>query len=245
MELYFAIDLLGGRAVRLCQGDYDRATVYSEDPAAVAAGFAAAGAKNLHLVDLDGARAGRPVNDGLIARIAGQSGLFVEVGGGIRDAAAAQRYFDAGASRVILGTAALEQPDFLDAMLRRYGARIAVGVDARGGRVATRGWLATSAVDSFEFCRSLRDRGVRTVIYTDIAKDGGGAGTNLDAYRRLTALTGLAVIASGGITAAAEITALAKLGAAGAILGRALYTGALTPAAALAAAGGSAEEEKA
>lgn len=228
MELFPAIDLRDGRAVRLCQGDYDQTTVYSDDPAAVAEEFKAQGARNLHLVDLDGARDGTLANFDIICAIVKAGGLFVEVGGGIRDEERVRRCLDAGADRVILGTAAVNDPVFLQNMVEKYGRKIAVGVDARDGKVATHGWRKTTEVDSFAFCASLRDRGVSTVIYTDIARDGGLQGTNLAAYRRLAAIRGLDVVASGGITSLSELSELDRIGAAGAILGKALYAGRLS-----------------
>lgn len=228
MELFPAIDLRDGRAVRLCQGDYDRTTVYSDDPAAVAEEFKAQGARNLHLVDLDGARDGTLANFDTICAIVKVGGLFVEVGGGVRDEERVRRYLDAGADRVILGTAAVNDPVFLQNMVEKYGRQIVVGVDARDGKVATHGWLETTGLDSFAFCESLRDRGVSTVIYTDIARDGSLGGTNLSAYRRLTAIRGLDVVASGGITDGSELLELESMGVSGAILGKALYTGRLS-----------------
>lgn len=238
MELFPAIDLRSGRAVRLVQGDYDRMTVYSDEPVQLAREFAAQGARSLHLVDLDGAKAGAPANFEVIRAITETSGLFVEVGGGVRTEAQLTRYLEAGAGRVILGTAAVTDPAFLGRMLKKYGPRIAVGVDAKGGRVATHGWQQLSELDSFGFCRRLRDLGVSAVIYTDISRDGRLAGTNLEAYRQLAGLKGLAVIASGGISSCEELARLQQLGLAGAILGKALYEGRLTLPAALRAAAG-------
>ena len=234
MELFPAIDLRAGQAVRLYQGDYNQTTVYSARPAAVAEEFKAQGARNLHLVDLDGAKDGTLANFDTICAIVKVGGLFVEVGGGIRDEDRVRRYLDAGVDRVILGTAAVNDPAFLDDMVSKYGKKIVVGVDAREGKVATHGWLETTEVDSFQFCQSLRDRGVSTVIYTDISRDGGLQGTNLEAYRRLTAIQGLDIVASGGITDLSELTALEEIGAAGAILGKALYAGRLDLRAAVA-----------
>ena len=227
MELFPAIDLLGGKAVRLVQGDYAQKTVYSDRPEEVAEGFRRQGGRNLHLVDLDGAKDGAPVNFETIRWILSVGGFFVEVGGGIRTEQRVADYLEMGVSRVILGTAAVTDPDFLDRMVARYGAQIAVGVDARDGRVATHGWLETTDLDSFAFCQELSRRGVQTVIYTDISRDGKLAGTNLAAYRRLCGIEGLSVVASGGISALKELEELAQMGAAGAILGKALYTGKL------------------
>lgn len=228
MELFPAIDLRSGQAVRLYQGDYNQTTVYSPDPVSVAEDFKAQGARNLHLVDLDGAKDGTLSNFDTISAILKTEGLFVEVGGGIRDEERVRRYLDTGVGRVILGTAAVQQPDFLREMVRKYGPKIAVGVDARDGRVATHGWLETTGMDSFAFCETLRDWGVSTVIYTDISRDGGLQGTNLEAYRRLTRISGLDIVASGGITELAELSELEAMGTAGAILGKALYTGRLS-----------------
>ena len=227
MELFPAIDLRGGKAVRLVQGDYHQMTVYSDRPEQVAEEFRRLGARNLHLVDLDGAKEGAPVNLETIRSILSLGGFFVEVGGGIRNEQRVAEYLEMGVSRVILGTAAVTDPEFLNRMVEKYGERIAVGVDARDGRVATHGWLETTDLDSFDFCCDLRRRGVRTVIYTDISKDGKLEGTNLAAYRRLCAIEGLAVVASGGISALEELGQLDEMGAAGAILGKALYTGRL------------------
>lgn len=228
MELFPAIDLRNGQAVRLYQGDYSQTTVYSSDPVSVAEDFKAQGARNLHLVDLDGAKDGTLGNFDTISAILKTGGLFAEVGGGIRDEERICRYLDLGVGRVILGTAAVQQPDFLREMVRKYDRQIAVGVDARDGRVATHGWLETTGMDSFAFCETLRDWGVSTVIYTDISRDGGLQGTNLDAYRRLTRISGLDIVASGGITSLTELTELEDMGAAGAILGKALYAGKLS-----------------
>ena len=227
MELFPAIDLRGGKAVRLVQGDYDQMTVYSDRPEQVAEAFRRQGGRNLHLVDLDGAKDGAPVNLETIRGIISAGGFFVEVGGGIRTEQRVAEYLEMGVSRVILGTAAVTDPAFLDRMVKRYGERIAVGVDAREGRVATHGWLETTEIDSFAFCRELSQRGVKTVIYTDISRDGKLAGTNLAAYHRLAEIEGLSVVASGGISALDELVQLDGMGVAGAILGKALYTGRL------------------
>ena len=227
MRLYPAIDIRGGRAVRLLRGDYENMTVYADDPTTVARSFREAGAENLHLVDLDGAKDGTTENFELIGRIIRETGLFVEVGGGIRDRERIARYLDAGASRVILGTAALQDPAFAEASAREFGDAIAVGVDAKDGKVATHGWLSVSDVDSFDFCREMLSRGVKTVIYTDIACDGAMAGTNLPAYARLSEIEGLNIIASGGISSLGELKTLSEMGVYGAILGKSIYTGAI------------------
>ena len=228
MELFPAIDLRGGRVVRLTQGDYARMTVYDDDPCAQARRFRAAGARCLHVVDLDGARDGTLANFYTIAALARQGGLYIEVGGGIRDEARIDRYLSLGVSRCILGTAAVRDFDFTARMIARYGRAIAVGVDARDGRVAVAGWEQTSALDGIEFCRRLQAAGCAAVIYTDIARDGAMQGTNLPLYRRLAAeVPGLPVTASGGISALDELRQLRAIGMAAAILGKSLYTGAI------------------
>ena len=227
MILLPAIDIKNGQVVRLLRGDYDRVTVYDRTPEAAAAAFAAAGAKHLHMVDLDGAKDGTLSNFETVRRVLESTGMQVEIGGGIRTLDRIDRYLEAGAARVILGTAALEDPAFLREALLRYGERIAVGVDAADGKVATHGWLSVTDTDSFSFCRHLADIGVKTVIYTDISKDGAESGTNLSAYEELTKIPGLSIIASGGITYYEELRRLSELSVSGAILGKALYTGAI------------------
>ena len=226
MKLFPAIDLRGGKVVRLTEGDYDRMTVYGDDPAATAAGFRDAGAECLHVVDLDGALEGDAVNFSVVEKIV-QSGLFVEVGGGIRSEERIERYLAVGAKRVIIGTIAVEKPDFALKMIKKYGEAVAVGVDARDGKVAIHGWKTVTDKDAFEFCEFLRDAGTDCVIYTDISRDGTLSGANLSAYERLARLDGLKVIASGGVTRTEEIRTLAAMGLYGAIVGKAVYTGAL------------------
>lgn len=226
MELFPAIDLRDGQAVRLFQGDYDQMTVYSKSPVDVARQFKAKGAENLHLVDLDGARDGVLVNFESIREIVADVDLFVEVGGGIRDEERIRQYLDLGVGRVILGTIAVNDPDFLEEMVGKYQEKIAVGVDVKDGFVAINGWKEVTGRDGMEFCRYLRDIGVSTVIYTDISRDGGLKGTNLEVYKQLSKIEGLNVVASGGISFAEEITAL-KETVYGAILGKALYDGML------------------
>lgn len=226
MKIFPAIDLRDGKVVRLFQGDYDQMTVYSEDPVAIAGSFKEKGADNLHLVDLDGAKDGKLVNFESIRAITQQVDMFVEVGGGIRDEERIRQYLDVGVGRVILGTVAVKEPDFLKEMVRKYGEKIAVGVDARDGYVAVNGWKELTDKKSFEFCEYLRDIGVKTVIYTDISRDGGLQGTNMEAYKRLKEIDGLEIVASGGISFEEEITALKEVVSA-AILGKALYSGRL------------------
>ncbi len=223
MELFPAIDIRGGQVVRLRQGDYEDVQVYGSDPVRTAEQFIKEGATNLHVVDLDGAKEGEAVNFDVIRAIARLPGLFVEVGGGIRDQERIESYLELGVGRIILGTVAVRNFPFVETMVRLYGGKIAVGVDARDGYMAVSGWLENTGLDSFGFCERLRDAGVSTVIYTDIAKDGELSGTNMDAYRRLRELTGLNIIASGGISFEHELAALRDMGTYGAILGKALY----------------------
>ena len=227
MQIFPAIDLRGGQVVRLYQGDYDRETVYAADPCAVARSFLAAGAKYLHVVDLDGARDGTLANFDTIAAIVKQGGLYIEVGGGIRTEDRIRRYLDLGVGRCILGTIAVRDFDFTARMAQTYGDRIAVGVDARDGYVAVSGWKELSAERGVDFCRRLRDAGVKTVIYTDISRDGAEAGTNLDLYRELSEIQGLDITASGGVSSIEELRELQRIGTRAAILGKALYTGRL------------------
>ena len=227
MQIFPAIDLRGGQVVRLYQGDYDRETVYAADPCAVARSFLAAGARYLHVVDLDGAKDGTLANFDTIAAIVKQGGLYIEVGGGIRTEDRIRQYLDLGVGRCILGTIAVKDFAFTERMARTYGDRIAVGVDARDGYVAVSGWKELSAERGVDFCRRLRDAGVKTVIYTDISRDGAEAGTNLDLYRELSEIQGLDITASGGVSSIEELKELQRIGTRAAILGKALYTGRL------------------
>ena len=228
MQLFPAIDLSGGQVVRLTQGDYDRMTVYGADPCAQARSFLAAGAKNLHVVDLDGAKDGTTANFAAIEALAKQGGLYIEVGGGIRTEERIERYLSLGVGRCILGSVAVTDFDFTARMIQKYGDKIAVGVDARDGYVAIHGWKELSSEKGIDFCRRLQEVGCSAVIYTDISRDGAMQGTNLALYRQLAAeLPGLKVTASGGITYEQELLELARMGTAAAILGKSLYTGAL------------------
>lgn len=227
MQIFPAIDLSGGQVVRLYQGDYDQMTVYGADPCAVARDFIAAGAKYLHVVDLDGAKDGTLENFESIAAIAKQGGLYIEVGGGIRTEERIQQYLDLGVGRCILGTIAVKDFDFTARMAQKYGGKIAVGVDARDGYVAINGWKELSEETGIEFCKRLRDAGVKTVIYTDISRDGAEKGTNLELYRELAKIEGLDITASGGVSSLEELKELQAIGTHSAILGKALYTGRL------------------
>lgn len=227
MQIFPAIDLRGGQVVRLYQGDYDKMTVYGQDPCAVARDFIAAGAKYLHVVDLDGAKDGTLANFETIAAIARQGGLYIEVGGGIRTEDRIRQYLDLGVGRCILGTVAVKDFAFTARMAEKYGDRIAVGVDARDGYVAVNGWKELSQERGVDFCRRLYAAGVTAVIYTDISRDGAESGTNLDLYRELAEIKGLRVTASGGVSSLAELEELKRIGTHAAILGKALYTGRL------------------
>jgi len=227
MQIFPAIDLSGGQVVRLYQGDYDKMTVYGADPCAVARDFIAAGAKYLHVVDLDGAKDGTLANFESIAAIARQGGLYIEVGGGIRTEERIRQYLELGVSRCILGTVAVKDFDFTARMAQKYGDKIAVGVDARDGYIAINGWKELSSETGIEFCRRLRDAGVQTVIYTDISRDGAERGTNLELYRELAKIEGLNITASGGVSSLEELAELERIGTHAAILGKALYTGRL------------------
>lgn len=235
-----AIDLMDNCCVRLRQGHADQRTVYSHDPVAQAQTFRAQGAEHLHVVDLDGAFAGAPRHAALIARIAAESGLRVEVGGGLRTDADVAAVMEAGIARAIIGTRALEDPAALTRWVEAYGERIAVGIDARGGFVQTRGWVNTSTVRATDLARRVADFGVRTIVYTDTATDGMLGGTNLTAMAEMAdAVPGVNIIASGGVSQPEHVAALVALGRPnlwGAIVGKALYEGATTLPAMLAAA---------
>ena len=224
MKIFPAIDLLGGKAVRLKKGDYNEVTVYSDCPPEMAKSFKAAGAEWIHVVDLDGARDGSTANFDVVAEIA-KEGLKVEIGGGIRNIETVERYIEAGVSRVIIGTAAVSDPDFLRAAVAKYGEKIAVGVDIKDGMVAIKGWKEISTVECFDFCQKLQNVGVSTIICTDISKDGMLSGTNTDLYRSLSEKFKMNFVASGGVSTIEDIKALAKMGMYGAIIGKAIYTG--------------------
>ena len=227
MYIYPAIDLYGGKAVRLFKGEYSQMTVYSDNPVGVARDFAAAGASRIHLVDLEGARTGKPANLSVIADIVKATGLFAEVGGGIRDMKTVESYLAIGVSRVILGTAAVRNPDFLKAALGTYGEKIAVGVDLKDGFVAIKGWTETSEIKAVDFFEKMQILGVKTIICTDISRDGAMKGTNLKLYRELSARFAIDLIASGGVSSMEDVTALAAMGLPGAIIGKAYYVGAV------------------
>ncbi|RIL06531.1 MAG: 1-(5-phosphoribosyl)-5-[(5-phosphoribosylamino)methylideneamino]imidazole-4-carboxamide isomerase [Proteobacteria bacterium] len=227
LEIIPAIDLLGGRCVRLAQGDYDRVSVYGDDPAAVAASFVAAGAPRVHCVDLDGARAGRPHNrDAVRAIVAAAKDAPVQLGGGMRSLEAVDEALALGVERAILGTAALRDPELVRRAARRHPGRVAVGIDARGGRVAVEGWLETSDALAIDVARCFEDAGVAAIVYTEIARDGMGSGPDLDATAALAAAISIPVIASGGVGSEEHVRrAAATPGLAGLVIGKALYEG--------------------
>ena len=227
MYLYPAIDLVQGKAVRLFKGDYAQMTVYSDDPAAVAKDFQSAGAKHIHLVDLEGAKSGVPENLDTIRRILSETDLFVEVGGGIRNMQTVETYLSAGVNRVILGTAAVTDPAFLEAALKKYGEKIAVGVDLKDGFVAIKGWTKTSDLTADDFFSQMEALGVKTIICTDISRDGAMKGTNRELYKELSEKYAISLIASGGVSDLGDIEALAAMNIHGAIIGKAYYIGAI------------------
>jgi len=226
MIIFPAIDLYEGKAVRLLRGDYARMTVYSDHPEQVAADFVRQGATHVHLVDLEGARTGGTPNLETVLRLRESAGLFCEIGGGVRTLETAKRYLDAGLDRVILGTAAVEDPSFLREALESWGERIAVGVDVRDGFVAVRGWTEQSREAFLPFCQRMADLGVRTLICTDISRDGAMKGTNREMYRTLAEqLPQLRITASGGVSALSDVESLRAMDLYGAIIGKAYYTG--------------------
>jgi len=223
MIIYPAIDLYKGKAVRLKRGDYAQMTIYSDDPLSVAHDFKKSGATALHIVDLEGARDGEPKNFDLIKTITAETGLFVQVGGGIRTSETIDKYIKSGVKRVILSTAAISEPGFLHNMVIEYGDAIAVSADLKDGFVAIKGWTEVSNKEALTFCEELDKIGVKTLICTDISKDGMQCGSNIELYRTLRKRLKIALIASGGVSTIEEIKTLSKLGMDGAILGRALY----------------------
>ena len=236
MILYPAIDLKDGQCVRLLHGEMDAATVYGDDPAAQARAFAAEGCAWLHLVDLNGAFAGRPVNAGAVEAILAAVDIPCQLGGGIRDMATIESWLSRGVARVILGTVAVEDPQLVHDAARAFPGRVAVGLDARAGKVATRGWAETTEIDATDLARRFEDAGVAAIIYTDIARDGALKGPNVPATAELARAVSAPVIASGGVSSLGDLIALRDAGPiAGAISGRALYDGKLDLRAALAA----------
>ena len=227
MKIFPAIDLYSGKAVRLFKGDYSKMTVYSENPLEVARDFEQKGAEFIHLVDLEGAKDGTTPNFETVKSIAENTRLFTEIGGGIRSMETVEKYLGAGVDRVILGTAAVENQDFLKAAVNKYGEKIAVGVDIKDGFVAVKGWTEASSYSCFDFFEKMRETGVKTLICTDISKDGAMQGTNRELYRELAEKFDIDIVASGGVSTLDDIKALKKLGLYGAIIGKAYYIGAI------------------
>ena len=233
MYIFPAIDLYEGKAVRLYKGDYAQMTVYSENPVAVAEDFARQGARFIHLVDLEGAKSGTTPNLETVRAIVKATDLFAEVGGGVRSMETIEAYLDAGVKRVILGTAAVTDEDFLYRATRAFGERIAVGADIKDGKIAIRGWTETSDLTPDAFCRRMQQLGVETVICTDVSKDGAMMGANHALYRMLSDEFDMQLIASGGVSSIEDVRRLADLGLYGAIIGKAYYTGAISLAEAI------------
>jgi len=245
MQIWPAIDLLGGKCVRLQQGDYRRETVFSEDPLAIALGFQQAGAKHLHLVDLDGAREGKPTNRNVVRDIVAAVDMECELGGGVRNEQTIEDLLETGLQRLVLGTAALKNPDWFREMCQKYPQKLVLGVDAREGRVATDGWTETSSVRATELADQFQDVPLAAIVYTDIATDGMLAGPNLAAMTEMQQHVAVPVVASGGVTNLEDVQKLAAAGLAGAIIGRALYEGTIELADALAAVEGEGCSKKA
>ena len=228
MNIFPAIDLFDKKAVRLFKGDYAQMTVYSENPPEIACDFANQGAKHIHIVDLEGAKDGTTPNISIIEAIRKSTDLFIEIGGGIRNMETVDRYVSIGVDRVILGTAAVTDEEFLLRAVEKYGDKIAVGVDIKDGFVAIRGWTEKSQYDCFEFCEKMNNIGVRTIICTDISKDGAMLGTNHELYKALSEKFDMQIIASGGVSSIEDVRKLSDLGIYGAIIGKAYYTGAIS-----------------
>lgn len=227
MLIFPAIDLYEGKAVRLFQGDYNKMTVYHENPLEVALDFQEKGATCIHMVDLEGAKTGTVLNLDTVKKVAENTDLFLEIGGGIRNLDTVSKYLSAGADRVILGTAAVKDEAFLLEAVKTYQDKIAVGIDVKDGKVAIRGWTELSDVDAFEFCKKMEQFGVKTVICTDISKDGAMKGPGLEMYQKLSKSFSLNLIASGGVSSLEDVKKLSELGLYGAIVGKAYYTGAI------------------
>ncbi len=227
MYIFPAIDLYEGKAVRLYKGDYAQMTVYSEDPVSVARDFEKMGARFIHLVDLEGAKSGTTPNLETVRAIVNATDLFAEVGGGVRSMETIETYLNAGVKRVILGTAAVTDEDFLYRATRAFGERVAVGADIKDGKIAIRGWTETSDLTPDAFCRRMQQLGVETVICTDVSKDGAMQGANHALYRMLSDEFDMQIIASGGVSSIEDVRRLSELGLYGAIIGKAYYTGAI------------------
>ena len=233
MNIFPAIDLFDGKAVRLLKGDYQKMTVYSENPLEVAKDFENSGAEFLHIVDLEGAKTGDTPNIGTIEKIVKNTSLFTEIGGGIRTLETVEKYVNIGVKRVILGTAAVNDEEFLISAVKKYGEKIAVGIDIKGGFVAIKGWTDLSKFTPFEFCEKMQNIGVKTVICTDVSKDGAMQGTNVDLYKEMSEKFDINIIASGGVSSIDDIKRLKNLEIYGAIIGKAYYTKAISLAEAI------------
>lgn len=227
MLIFPAIDIFGGKAVRLFKGDYAQMTVYNENPEEVALDFLNNGATHIHLVDLEGAKSGETPNLETVVKIKKATGLFCEIGGGIRSMEVIDRYISAGVDRVILGTAAVTNKGFVEESVAKYGEKIAVGIDIKDGLVAIKGWTETCDIKAFDFCEKMQKIGVKTIICTDISKDGAMQGTNHELYRELSEKFSIDIIASGGVSSIEDVKRLSALNLYGAIVGKAYYTGAI------------------
>ena len=227
MKIFPAIDLYDGKAVRLFKGDYQQMTVYSDDPVSIAKDFEKKGAKYIHVVDLEGAKSGAPAHLHVIERIVKETNLFLETGGGIRNMQTVDAYLSRGASRVILGTSAVTDEAFLKAALEKYGDKIAVGADIADGKIAIKGWKEKSEYSAEDFLQKMQTLGVKTIICTDISKDGAMRGANVELYKTIGEKYALNVIASGGVSTLDDVKALAAMGTYGAIIGKAYYIGAI------------------
>ncbi len=227
MKIFPAIDLFDGKAVRLLRGRYEDMTIYSEDPPSIGRDFAAARARQIHIVDLEGAKDGTTPNFDTVCRIKKESGCFCEIGGGIRSTEVIGKYMDAGLDRVILGTAAVTDRGFLEEAVGRWGEKIAVGIDLKDGFVAIKGWTEKTQLTAFDFCGQMQELGVKTIIVTDISRDGAMKGTNHELYEKLSEQFGMQLVASGGVSTIDDVKRLAARGLYGAIIGKAYYTGAI------------------
>ncbi len=228
MYIFPAIDLYEGKAVRLLRGEYDKMTVYSENPIEIAYEFESLGASHIHMVDLEGAKNGGTPNIDIVRQVAEKTGLFVEIGGGIRSMDVIDVYIGAGIDRVILGTAAVQNTEFVKAAVDKYGGRIAVGADIKDGYVAIKGWTEKSQYTCFEFCDEMQNLGVKTLICTDVSKDGAMQGTNRELYKELSEKFNMQIVASGGVSTIDDVKVLAKMNLYGAIIGKAYYTNAIS-----------------
>lgn len=228
MNIFPAIDLYEGKAVRLLRGEYDKMTVYSENPIEIAYEFEKAGASHIHMVDLEGAKTGGTPNLAIVKEVAEKTNLFVEIGGGIRSMEVIDAYIGAGIDRVILGTAAVQDKAFVKEAVDKYGEKIAVGADIKDGFVAIKGWTEKSEYTCFDFCEEMQNLGVKTLICTDVSKDGAMQGTNRELYKELSEKFNMQIVASGGVSTIDDVRALASMNLYGAIIGKAYYTGAIS-----------------